>query len=171
FSLLLLLHPGIQLLLSKERGAVDALHCRTCIITKPVSSGDRKKLEGANSAGRRHVRSEAKVDEGSSSDDVATDRLACLVLDKLTFQRLAQFSELSLSVGLGHLNAFVSKIALDKIAHSLLDQRKVFGCKAPVISLKVVEEASLRVIEKGRSDAQAGARKEIENCRSQQMGG
>src|SRR5258706_9802298 len=54
---------GLELLLARPRGAVDALQHRVALIATPVGAGETGELEGLDAAGGRHMRSAAQIDE------------------------------------------------------------------------------------------------------------
>ncbi len=53
----------IELGLGGERGSIDPLEHRVTFVAAPVGSGRIEKLEGADMAGRRQVRTTAEIDE------------------------------------------------------------------------------------------------------------
>ena len=109
---------------------------------------------------------------GVPSIVVAAHRLAALVFDQFALERLAHLGELRFGLGLRHLDAPVFEIALDQVAHALLDLRQILGREPPaVVALKVVIEAALRVVEQRRPDAQPRPRIEVEHGRRQQVRG
>jgi len=92
-GLLPLVDPRLQLRSCRKGGAVDALHLRTPGVTLPVRAREREELEGLQSVGGGHVRTEAEVDEGGAVDVVDADLLGALVLDQLALQGLVALRE------------------------------------------------------------------------------
>jgi hypothetical protein len=59
----------------------------------------------------------------------------------------------------GHLDPAILEVALDEIAHPLLDLRQVLRGEAGTINpLKIVVETALGIVEQSRSDTEPGSR-------------
>src|SRR5262245_65361454 len=146
FGLFLLFDPFVELFLREECRTVDALHLLARFVAFPVRAGDREQLYRLDLARRRDVRTEAKIYEWRALDGVAAHLLAALLFDQLALERLAHLGELLFGLGLGHHDAPVFEITLDKIFHALLDLRQIFGREPLALSaLKIVIEAALRI--------------------------
>src|SRR5262245_56929902 len=63
---------GVEVLLGKERGAVEALELFAAGVVLPVSAGDAEDLEGADLARVRNVRAAAEINELALA--IETDR-------------------------------------------------------------------------------------------------
>src|SRR5215510_6518227 len=171
-GLFLLLDPFVKLLLREERRAVDALHLLARFVAFPVRAGDREQFYRLDLARRRDVRTEADIYERRALDGVAAHLLAALLFDQLALERLAHLGELLFGLGLGHLDATVLEITLDKILHALLDLRQIFGREPLALdALKIVIETALRIVKQRRPDAELRARIKIEHRRRQQVRG
>src|SRR5262249_52421241 len=94
--LLLLLHPGVEILLVEEGRAVDALEHRVAVVAAPVGTAGAEKLDRADLPRRRAVGTEAEVHPvavaverqglGALGDDVPDDlhlELLALGLEEL----------------------------------------------------------------------------------------
>src|SRR5262245_47613625 len=118
-----------------------------------MRSGNREQLDCLDLTRRRNMRSQAEIHEGSPSDVVATDRVAALLFDQLAFKRLAHGREFRLRFSLEHLNPLILEVPLDQITHAFFDLREVFRNESSsVLTLKIVKESALRIIQQRRPD-------------------
>ncbi len=151
-----------QLLLRKERRAVNALELRILFVALPVGAGDGKQLERLDFRRAGDVRAAAEIDEGGA-ERVLGKNLAGFFADQLALhpEVLVTFQAL----GLRRHDALVRKIARLDVPHALLDFFEVFGSER-ILPLEVVIEAGLG----GRPDAQLGFGKQLEHGEGKQMG-
>src|SRR5882672_5249228 len=63
FGLLQHLEVGLHLRLVLERGTVNALKLRICVLTLVIRAGDIRQLEGANVPSAHYMRPGAQIDE------------------------------------------------------------------------------------------------------------
>src|SRR5215211_5773792 len=148
------LEVGLQVLLGRPRGAVDAGEHRVILVAAPVGSGDVLQLEGPELAGARHVGTAAQVEEVALPVD--GDVVVLQVVDDLQLVRVVPIEALGL--GLRDLLALYGQVSLDDLAHPLLDTRQILVGDAPGY-LDVVEEAVLY----GGPDGELAARVELQD--------
>src|SRR5215204_6629024 len=129
---------GLELLLCRPGGPVDAGEHRLVLITAPVGPGDVLKLEGPEPSRARHVRATAEVEELALA--VNRDIAVFEVADDLPLVRVVLVQLLGL--GFGDLLTLYRQVAPDHLAHLLLDARQIF-VSDPAIDLDVVVEAVL----------------------------
>ena len=116
-----------ELLLRRERGAVDAGEHLALGVAAPVGAGDRGELERLGATGPGRMRAAAEVEELAVA--VEADGLDALiadqVLDQLDLVRLVLLQvELDRVAG-GHLRALERLVGLDVLAHLGLDALEV----------------------------------------------
>ncbi len=133
----------VELLLARERGAVDALEHRVGFVALPVGAGDVEQLHGADLVGALHVRAATEIDEpavGEERDVVALRDVG----ETRDLQRLAHRLEERLRVRARHHAALEARVLGDDAPHLVLDAREVIGRERAVDQEVVLE--LLRVI-------------------------
>src|SRR5712692_501061 len=124
-SFFALFQPRLEFLRREERRAVDALHLRSLSVAFPVRTGQRQKLERAQTVRVRHMRPETKINERRTVDVIHADDLPGLFVNQFALQRLFTFGEDAQRLGLRNLVASIRHVALGNVAHLLLDYGKV----------------------------------------------
>ena len=152
----------VELVLGRERGAVDAGEHLAVGVAAPVGAGDAGELERLRAAGVGRVRAAAEVEEVAVR--VEADRLDALVLDQVLDQLdlvrlvLAQVAVDRLAGG--DLRALERLVGLDVLAHLRLDLREVVLVDRDAVrELEVVVEA----VGDRRADRDLRARVELEH--------
>src|SRR5205085_11467805 len=125
FCFLALLEPSVQLLLSEEGCAVDALHLRAFRIAFPMSSGEAEEFERPQLVCVGHVWPKTEIYERRAVNVIDAHALASLLVNQLALQRLVALLENLQSVGLRNLVAAICQIALGYVAHTLFDYRQI----------------------------------------------
>ncbi len=157
---------GIELGLVVPGGAVDAGEHRIARVAAPIGAGHLHQLEGvADLPGRGHVRTAAEVEP-----------VALLVdLDLLVFRNCVDQLDLEgLALGLEDMLGLVARphllgergVALDDLAHLLLDRRQVVGGER-----LVAEEVVVEAVLDHRPDGDLGAGIELLHGLGHHMGG
>ena len=141
-GLLELLQIGVELLLLRERGRIDARQHRPVRIAAPIGAGDLHQLEGvADLAGRGHVRPAAKVGPLALAIE-----LHLLIgrngVDQLDLERFALLLEQALRLLARDDPLRKRLVAGDDLAHPLFDRREVFR-RERLVAEEVVVEAVL----------------------------
>src|SRR5215211_628015 len=152
-GLLETLEVGLQFLLGRPGGAVDAGEHRVLLVAAPVGSGDVLQPEGPELAGARNMRTAAQVEEVALAVD--RDVVVLQVVDDLQLVRVVPVE--IFDFGLRDFLALYGQVSLDDLAHPLLDARQILVRDAPV-DLDVVEEAVLY----GWSDGELATRIELQ---------
>ena len=116
------------------------------------------------------MRAKTEIDERRTVDVINADRLAGLLVNQLTLQRLVAFLENPQRFSLRNLVATIGKIAAGDLAHALFDHRQIrFGQR--LRRNHVVEETVTRIVKQRRTNTQLGSGKQIEHRSGQQMRG
>ena len=155
----------LQVLLVEEGGAVDAGEHLVVGVALPVGAGGLHELEGADLAGRGHVRAAAQVHEVAvtANDDLL---VGGQVVDMLGLQALVGEDGLG-PVAADHL-AHEGLVALHDLGHLLLDGGEVVGRDGYALGQgEVVEEAVLGL----GAEADLGAGVELLNRLGHHVGG
>ena len=151
--------------------AVDALQHRPLLVAAPVRAGHLLQLEMAEPARRRHVRTDAHVDEivgvAVHADHAVGRHLGGVLVVDATGGRLDLLDDLDLvglvgeellRVGHRHLRPRERLVGLDDLAHPRLDPAEVVVAeRGSAREFEVVVEAVLD----GRADRELGAREQL----------
>ena len=133
---------GLQLVLGRPRGAVDALQLRVLLRAAPVGGGAAHQLEGvAEHLGGRHVRAAAQVAPGAgavAAHVVVDGQLGAAHLDGRALGR-----------GLGRAALEADQLALVRLAGQL-DEGVVVGDLAPLEGLALVDDALHDLLERAQ---------------------
>ena len=152
FGLFQPLHIGVQILLGRPGGAVDALKLFALAVAPPVGAGQLGQFERlADVARRGEVRPPAQVDPVAllvQGDGLGSRQVA----DQFGLELLAaRLEELDRLVALPDL-AFELGVAIDDPAHLLFDGGEVVG-REGLVAIEVVIEA----VFDGRADGDLGS--------------
>ena len=153
------LQVGLEVRVTQERRAVDALHRLVLRIPLPVRVRGAQQLERLEPPGRRHVRADAEIDERVPIlDRVAGDlRLSRgLLLDQLYLERLAVLREELLRFLARPRLPLVRQVLGREFLHLLFDGVEILGHERPIDD-EVVEEALVG----GRPDPALRAGEEV----------
>ena len=116
----------LELLLRRERGAVDALQLLVRFVALEVDARRLEQLDRADLRGALHVRAAAEVDEAAVA--IERDRVAGRnVLQALELQVVAALAEDPLGLLARHLDALERRIFGDDLAHLRLDRLEILG--------------------------------------------
>src|SRR5205085_6805716 len=162
FCFLALLEPSVQLLLSEEGCAVDALHLRAFRIAFPISSGEAEEFERPQLVRVGHVRPKTEIYERRAVNVIDAHARASLLVNQFALQRLVALLENLQSLTLRNLVAAICKVALCNIAHTLFDYRQIIfrqGARRD----DIVEKSVSRVFQESRTDAKLCSGKQIEH--------
>ncbi len=123
FRFLTLTNPIFELLLSRECGAVDALHLILLGIAFPICARESQKFESLDLPGVRHMRTEAEVDERRVVYVVDARGAVDLLVDQFTLERFLTLLEDLEDLRLVDVLAAIGKISLHHLPHFFLDDR------------------------------------------------
>ena len=140
------LQVRLQLGLVREGRAVDALHRLALRVSLPVGVRRVQQLERFEPPGRRHVRTDAEIDERVAILDRVAGDLGLafgLLLDQLHLERLALLREEPLRLFARPHLALVRQIGRCQLLHLPLDRLEIFRHER-AIDDEVVEEALRR---------------------------
>src|SRR5689334_1213206 len=165
-----LLQPRIELFLREESRAVDALHLRLRRVAFPVSAGERKQFERAQFVRARHVWAETKVDERRALDVIDAHDVAGFLVDQFTLQRLVALVEDAQRFRFRDLVATIDQVLAGDLLHLFVDDGQI-RFRQRLRRDHVVEETVTRIVEQCWTDAEFGARKEIEYGCGEQVRG
>src|SRR5579863_1906559 len=159
-----LLQMCVEILLRKKRRPINPLQLRILLIAQPVRARNIKQLKRLDLAGRRNMRTAAKIRELAGA--VNRNLLIGLgeLLDEMALHEVAVFFELRQPLIAWQKLTRIRNILLHQFLHLLLDLFQVLRSKRgwPV---KIVEESALR----RRAVAELGFGKELQDRRRQQM--
>ena len=158
------LQISLQLLLVRERRAVDALEHRVLLVAAVVRTGHGEQLEGADLVGVRHMGAAAEV--GEVAADIERD-LAVVgdVGEAFDFVLLAASGEEGVGVFAGHDLAFEREMRAGDLLHFRLDLRQVVN-RETGFQVEIVVEAVLG----GGTDVELDVRVEFLHGRRHHVG-
>ena len=158
----------LQILLGQKRRPVDSLHRLVACVALPVGIRGAQQLEALQAPRRRHVRTDAEVDERLLVLDRVAGHLPLtfrLLVDQLDLERLAALPEEPFGLVARPELTFERKILAGELAHLVLDDLQVFRHEG-LGDHEVVKEPFVG----GRPDPTLDARKEIRHGGGQEMG-
>ena len=164
---------GVQVLLGRPGGTVDALEHRTLFVAPPVGAGRAEQLERADLAGARHMRTPAQVDERAlpverrrrDGGPVAL-RGRDEVVDDLDLERLVAFDHERTRFGRCHLAQLERMVGGDARAHARLDHGQVVRRQRARQEQVVVE-----AVVDDRTDPELRAREQVHHRFGEDVGG
>src|SRR5438128_12517891 len=110
------------------------------------------------------MRPETKIYERRAIDVIDTDRVAALIIDQLTLQRLFALLKNTDRFSLGDLFAPIGKVPAGNLAHTLLNHRQI-GFGQSSWGDHVVEESVSRIVQQRGANTKLRARKQIQDRR------
>src|ERR1051326_8562459 len=141
-----LLEPLIELFLREESRAVDALHLRLRRVALPVRARERKQFERLQLVRIGHVWTKTKVDERRAVDVIHADKVARLLVDQFTLQRLVTFAKNAQRFVFRNLLTSITEVPARDLLHPFFDDGQI-GFRERPRRDHVVEEAVTRIVE------------------------
>src|SRR5215469_9067308 len=143
FGLLDVLKMVVELLLRKERRAINSLQLRILLIPQPIRTRDVEQLESLNLAGRWDMRPAAEIDKFPGTVDRNFFIGLGELLDEMALHEVAFFFKLRQPLVAWQKLARIRDVLLHKLLHLLLDLLKIFRRKWSR-AIKVVKESRVR---------------------------
>ena len=148
----------VEVLLTEERSAIDALQLRVLFVAQPVGAGDAEHFERLDASGRRDVRAAAEVGELAGLVDGNLLVRRGELLDEVTLHEVAFRLEALQAFLAWQKLARVGEVLLHQLLHLLLDGFQVLG-RERLLAVEVIEESGLGC----RAVAQLGLGEEFEH--------